>query len=175
MRKLINWIKSKIPFKKVTLPKQTQKELVLEADLMFQLKGILNNFMVDYPNLFRAESNRSYWVCFFTAIAYCESGYNRFTRYLEPAPLHYESLGLYQLSYVDKNNYPFCDISGDKIFEVYNNAYCAVGILNKLMRNNTNAIDAGGKYWSVLQPRRTSHKRFQEKLKQLLKENFIYN
>ena len=91
---IYKWIKNKVKPVKVSLPTKTTKEIVAELEIQLELRRLLNSFSTMYPNLFHYNFNKEYWVCFMTACAYCESGYNRFSQYMEPAPLHYLSLGL---------------------------------------------------------------------------------
>jgi len=169
-----NWIKNKINPKKVTLPQQSTKEIIAELEIQLELRSLLSGFITQYPNLFAYNPNKEYWVCFMTACAYVESGYDRFCKYMEPAPLNYLSLGLLQLSYVDQNHYTFCDIQGDKIYKVGNNLACGLGILNKLVGKNRKPVFNSGHYWSVLQPKRGErHQKFVKKFERLCSQNGV--
>lgn len=169
-----NWVKKKLNPKPVTLPSQTTKEIVAELEVQTTLRQLLSGMITMYPNLFNYNPNKEYWVCFFTACAYCESSYDRFCKYMEPAPLNYLSLGLLQLSYVDQNHYTFCDIQGDKIFKVENNLACGIGILNKLVGKYKRPVFDSGHYWSVLQPKRGErHERFRKKFLQLCNQTGV--
>ena len=168
------WIKNKINPSKVTLPTKTTKEIVAELEIQLELRRLLTGFVTRYPNLFAYNPDKEYWVCFVTACAYVESNYDRFCKYMEPAPLNYLSLGLLQLSYVDQNNYTFCDIQGEKIYKVGNNLECGLGILNKLVGKYKKPVFNSGHYWSVLQPKRGDrHKRFTAKFLQLCNETGV--
>jgi len=168
------WIKNKINPKKVTLPPKTTKEIVAELEIQLQLRQLLSGMISTYPNLFNYNPNKEYWVCFLTACAYVESGYDRFCKYMEPAPLNYLSLGLLQLSYVDQNHYTFCDIQGEKIYKVGNNLECGLGILNKLVGKYKKPVFSTGHYWSVLMPKNSSrHEKFKMKFMQLCNETGV--
>lgn len=168
------WIKNKVSPKKVTLPPQSTKEIVAQLEIQLELRSLLSGFVTMYPNLFAYNPNKEFWVCFVTACAYCESGYNRFSEYIEPAPLNYLSLGLLQLSYVDQNHYTFCDIQGHKIYKLTNNLQCGLGILNKLVGKYKKPVFNSGHYWSVLQPKRgEKHERFRKKFMQLCNQEGV--
>jgi hypothetical protein len=167
-KEILSWfrrIKNKLSKNKVTLPKLKPAEIVAELEIQLTLREIISP--VKHPSLFLYNSDKEYWVNFITAMCYVESGYNRNLIYMEPAPLYYESIGLLQLSYVDENHYTFCDLTGEKIFDISNNLYCGVGILNILVGKFGTPIFNNGHYWSVLQPKRPQHAKFLAKFKQL--------
>jgi len=168
------WIKNKIKPDKVTLPVPSRKEIVAELEIQLELRQLLSGFQTMYPHLYNYNQVKEFWVCFFTACSYVESNYDRFCKYMEPAPLYYLSLGLLQLSHVDQTHYTFCDIQGDNIFKVNNNLACGIGILNVLVKKNKKPVFNDGHYWSVLQPKRGArHEKFRMKLLQLCKQEGV--
>ena len=155
-KSLIDKFKEK---KKILTP--NKKEIVLELEIRQKAFDILSKG--DYPHLFKYNPDIVYWADFATAICFAESGYDRFKTYMEPAPLFYESIGLMQLSHIDQKNYSFCDIQGDKIFQVENNLFCGIGILNKTVGKYKDPINNFNVYWSVLNTKNKRHKVFLQK------------
>lgn len=99
------------------------------------------------------------WMHLFTIMAKYESSYNPKTFYMEPPPLGYHSIGLFQLSYEDQPNYPECALSKKEknLEDGVTNIKCAVTIFSKLVtKDNRIAGKVGGgwkggaRYWSVL-------------------------
>lgn len=99
------------------------------------------------------------WMHLFAIMAKYESSYNPKTYFMEPPPLGYESIGLFQLSYEDQPNYPSCNLNRatKNLEDGITNIRCAVTILSKLVtKDNRIAGKVGGswkggaRYWSVL-------------------------
>ena len=135
------WIKNKLKGDSVTIPTTTISQRLSEFEIQSEVRRIFKTSDVNLTiNLLTYNNSVDYWVNFITAICFAESNYDRFTKYMEPAPLNYYSIGLMQLSYVDQKYHTHCDIQGDKIFEVHNNLYCGIGILNKLVGKNKKPI-----------------------------------
>jgi hypothetical protein len=90
----------------------------------------------------------------FQAIAKAESNFKRDTVYMEPAPLHINSIGLLQLSLSDQKNYKLdCKWKTEEdLKHPIKNLYCGVQILSALERKYPalNFYQYGGKYWSTL-------------------------
>ncbi len=81
-----------------------------------------------------------------------ESGCSNTSVYKEPAPLNYESIGLYQLSPEDHRGYPECSPNRADYFIAEKNTECKNAIEKKL-RSKYPTLSyqlALGKYWSVL-------------------------
>jgi len=99
------------------------------------------------------------WMNLFSIMAKYESSYNPKTFFMEPPPLGYHSIGLFQLSYEDQPNYPECALSKSQknLEDGVHNIKCAVIILNKLVTQNKRIAgqvsgrwQGGARYWSVL-------------------------
>jgi len=99
------------------------------------------------------------WMHLFAIMAKYESSYNPKTFYMEPPPLGYNSIGLFQLSYEDQPNYPECALSKSEknLEDGVHNIKCAVVILAKLIKENgriagkvSGKWQGGARYWSVL-------------------------
>lgn len=94
-----------------------------------------------------------------------ESGFNPNSTYNEPPPLGYPSIGLLQLSYVDKQSYPFCNLdkAKDNLKDPINNLDCGVKIMAKLIARDGVISSANNKgasaYWSVLRPLKSGQPR----------------
>jgi hypothetical protein len=98
----------------------------------------------------------SYYPCsydvFWWAVCMAESGCSNTSVYKEPAPLNYESIGLYQLSPEDHRGYPECSPNRADYFIAEKNTECKNAIEKKL-RSKYPTLSyqlALGKYWSVL-------------------------
>lgn len=98
------------------------------------------------------------WMHLFSIMAKYESSYNPKTFFMEPPPLGYHSIGLFQLSYEDQPNYPECALSKKEknLEDGVTNIKCAVIILSKLVTRdgriagNVGGWKGGARYWSVL-------------------------
>lgn len=90
----------------------------------------------------------------FKAIAKAESSFKRETVYMEPAPLHKNSIGLLQLSLSDQKNYRIdCKWkTEDDLKHPIRNLYCGVLMLSILEKKypTKNFYQYGGLYWSTL-------------------------
>lgn len=118
-----------------------------------------------------------FWAELVVAIAKYESNWNPTTRYMEPAPLNYESLGLLQLSYEDQKAYPFCklDRASKNLFNPLVNLKCGVGIMARLIAKDAVIAKGQGsssrglaRYWSVMRENRKL-----ETIKQRVKATFL--
>jgi hypothetical protein len=106
------------------------------------------------------------WMNLFAIMAKYESSYNPKSYYMEPPPLGYHSIGLFQLSYEDQPNYPECALSKSQknLEDGVTNIKCAVTILSKLVTRDGSISSTGapyrggGRYWSVLRPGRNGYK-----------------
>lgn len=99
------------------------------------------------------------WMHLFAIMAKFESNYNPKTFFMEPPPLGYHSIGLFQLSYEDQAAYPECSLSKSEknLEDGVHNIKCAVIILAKLVKQNNRIAGkvsgkwmGGARYWSVL-------------------------
>lgn len=81
-----------------------------------------------------------------------ESGGNPKAVYMEPAPLNYESIGLFQLSPEDHRGYPKCSDKREDYFDPVKNTECKDAIVEKLRAKypSLGYQLALGKYWSCL-------------------------
>jgi hypothetical protein len=143
------------------------------------LKGTadIKNFCPRYAQL-NQDLKLNFWVYLISAVTKYESGFNPVSRMRETGmgtdpitKLPVYSEGLLQLSYQDKNGYPFCnefDWSKDKsldgadprktILDPIKNLTCGVRIMNQIMgKHNAIAFDSGN-YWSTLMPSRGPEK-----------------
>ena len=100
------------------------------------------------PDNFYPCSEEVFW----HAVCMAESGCNPKSVYMEPPPLRYESLGLYQTSPEDSRVYPECSPNRADHLTVEGGTRCKDGIVKKL-RSSYPSLSyqlALGKYWSVL-------------------------
>lgn len=160
-------------FKKGKPLSVTRKPEYINSD---QLRAIIDVVLFDMEinditslmGYFKTHNNIK---VFLEALIYCESNYNVNSTYMEPAPLYYESCGLLQLSHNDMKYYNFCDISGDLIYNPYNNIMFGLGIMNKLISKKGTPIFNSGNYWSVLMPKnKEKHLKFLRKHAELYSE-----
>lgn len=147
---------------------QSEEEKMKEGEVMGHVSMILHDFIASYGGLTNINPSFDYWVAFFTALAYVESSYNPNCVFMEPAPLHYESIGLLQLSTVDFNNYAYPKID---LKNPYENLKFGMHILNKIALKRGQVIFDTNHYWSTLRPGKNpaSYAKFTKKLNQLLK------
>ncbi len=108
------------------------------------------------PGFYQANPSqkKAFWALIFASIAYFESGFDPFAVYHEPPPLIEDSYGLLQLSYVDKNQYPECELdrASKNIFDPRVNLQCGVIIMKFQLRRLKKIFPEWqrGIYWSVL-------------------------
>lgn len=162
------WRKVKGIFKGSSHPnvENSPKQMISEKEILGYVESILQDEWVTLTGLINVESSFEYWVRFFTALSYVESGYDASQVYMEPAPLHYESVGLLQLSEVDFKNYgyPKFDLKNG-----YENLRFGIFILNRIAKNRGKVIFDNDHYWSTLRPGRnpTQYQRFLEKMNKI--------
>lgn len=131
-------------------------------------------------NQLSSQRKLNFWTYLISAMTQYESGFKPSLRYRESSmgndPVtgqHVYSEGLLQLSYQDRNPYPFCDEfdwQADRhlaptdprktIFDPYKNLRCGIKILNLVVGRNK-LISFNGHYWSVLKPRNSSKRAIQ--------------
>lgn len=98
---------------------------------------------------------------FMVAIAKYESSLNPKAFYMEPAPLNYHSIGLYQLSYEDNRGYPDCKLDKSKknLEDPVVNIHCSFVIMKKLLKDGSISAPSApwkglSRYWSVMRPKK---------------------
>jgi hypothetical protein len=139
----------------------------------------ISSFCPTYQTL-SLNRKLNFWAYLISAVTQYESGFKPTTRFREAGmgqdPItgqHVHSEGLLQLSYQDRNPYPFCnefDWSVDRnlaptdpkktIFDPHKNLRCGIRILNQLV-GDTGFISFKGHYWSTLKPRNSSMRAIQ--------------
>jgi len=89
---------------------------------------------------------------FWYAVRVAESNDNPRSVYMEPAPLNYESIGVYQLSPEDSARYSGCSKLRADYFDREKSEQCKDSIVAKLRRlyPTLSWSLALGKYWSVM-------------------------
>lgn len=99
------------------------------------------------------------WMNLISIMTKFESSFNPKTKFMEPPPLGYESIGLMQLSYQDQPNYPTCELNRSlkNLEDGSHNLRCGLIILNKLVQQDNRIAGqvsgrwkGGARYWSVL-------------------------
>lgn len=94
------------------------------------------------------------WAELISGMALYESSWNPKTRFMEPAPLHYYSEGLLQLSYEDLQWAKYCKFKkGDpakSILDPILNLDCGIRILANQIKNKGLVMMSSGVYWSTL-------------------------
>lgn len=136
--------------------KALYKELVILEPLFSKAKDI-TTFCPKYNDLTPDQKLHALGE-FMVAIAFYESGFNPSSKYMEPPPLGYESIGLYQLSYEDNKGYPDCKLNraSKNLEDPAQNIRCASIIMQKLLKDGqiTSADFKRGlaRYWSVTRP-----------------------
>jgi hypothetical protein len=134
------------------------KEMVVLKQMGKKVPEDMGTFCPSYGKL--SESQRDVvWMQLMSIMAKYESGFNPKTYFMEPAPLNYESIGLFQLSYEDANNYPECKLrrSEKNLVDGVTNINCAAIIMNKLVTRDNRVAGikpgswkGGARYWAVL-------------------------
>ena len=149
------------------------KLILTEAPDLLKGTADVHKFCPSYFHL-TTDDKVNFWVYLVSAVIKYESAFDPTSRMRENSmgtdgvtKLHVYSEGLLQLSYQDREAYPFCnefDWAHDKalsasdprktILDPAKNLRCGIRILNKVVgRHNMIAFDAG-QYWSTLMPKR---------------------
>lgn len=135
------------------------------------------------PELKKFRDSIVYWQAVFKALAYAESGFNQYCRFVEPPSLGKDvvtgkqntSEGLLQLSYQDSRYYS-CEFNWEEdkykqpedksktIFNIGKNVRCGMAIMNKLVARHGHFVFERGNYWAVLKPNNHRHRVFLEAL-----------
>ena len=140
-----------------------------------------------FNNLHKLNADSDYWVAVIKAVCYAESSFDTLSRYVETGlgkdvvtKKQNTSEGLMQLSYQDAK-YHGCPFNWDEdknksdydetktIFDISNNIYCGLLILDKLVGKKGHYIFNDGNYWAVLKPNNKRHKVFLEKFREFYK------
>lgn len=118
----------------------------------------ISAFCPTYPRL--SESDRMvFWAQLMSIMVKHESAYNPKSYYMEPPPLEYYSIGLFQLSYEDNLWMPKCKLDKAKknLEDGVTNIKCAALIFNKYLRGHNRIAGLGpgnwksaAAYWAVL-------------------------
>lgn len=101
-----------------------------------------------------------FWCELIAAMAYYESSWKPAMHFGEPPPLGYDSIGLLQLSYEDRQyaKYGVLDRKKKSLEDPINNLTIGIRVLaywvkrDACIANDSNK--GGGRYWSVLRPKR---------------------
>ena len=163
-------------------PQQVNPTKYVPSDIEKQIDEVVKGFLSNCPNLLKFNPQLFYWQSVLKAIAYAESSFNVFERYVETGlgkdavtGKQNVSEGLLQLSYQDAKYHqaPFswaldlakADTDPTKtIFDVKNNIIGGMMILDKLVGKNKHYIYNQGNYWAVLKPENKRHEVFLNKL-----------
>jgi hypothetical protein len=134
------------------------KQALLASGIVNSMPDDASSFCPSYVTLSQ-EQRLAFWMQLMSIMVKYESSFNPKSFYMEPAPLNYYSIGLYQLSYEDSKSYPGCklDKASKNLEDGVTNIKCAVIILSKLV-NRDNRIagikpgswKGGARYWAVL-------------------------
>ena len=133
------------------------KQAIVASNLPESVPTDIKTFCPGYEKLDK-QGKLVVWMQLMSIMTKYESSFNPKTYYMEPPPLGYSSIGLFQLSYEDQANYPDCQLirKEKNLEDGVTNIKCAVIILSKLVsRDNRVAGYVGGwkggaRYWSVL-------------------------
>ncbi len=114
-------------------------------------------------NSLSMEEKSWVWAELIVGIVKYESDFDPNNIYHEPPPLSIDSIGLLQLSYEDKAQYPFCNLNRKtkNLQDPINNLDCGIKIMAKLIDKwgvITNSKNRGlAAYWSVVRKSRPSY------------------
>ncbi len=166
----MKWLMNKIKnfFKGSPRPnvENTPAQYISEKEVIGYCQSILKDEWISLVGLIKINSSVDYWVRFFTALSYVESGYNSSCVFPEPQPLGYDSIGLLQLSEVDFKNYSYPKFP---LKDGYQNIRFGIYILNELAKKKGQVIFDKDHYWSTLRPGRNpkQYAKFIEKMNQI--------
>lgn len=130
----------------------------VQANLeLFSKAKDIESFCPKYHSLSEGEKVHAISELIVGMVRY-ESNFKPNTKFMEPAPLNYESIGLLQLSYEDKRGYPNCNLDRAKknLEDPINNLDCGLKIMAKLLTRHgvLSSPDHKGlsAYWAVMRP-----------------------
>lgn len=138
---------------------ETCRKIVSEnLEALEQAKDI-DVFCFKYASL--GKSKRiEFWCELIAAMAYFESRWKPALHFGEPPPLGYDSIGLLQLSYEDKQyaKYGVLDRKAKSLENPLNNLTIGIRVLAYWVKRDgciaSEKNKGGARYWSVLRPKR---------------------
>jgi hypothetical protein len=150
------------------------KELMKDVEIYYSALNSATDLKAFCPSYYSMskEDQKQFWGELFTRVAYKESSFNPNTVYHESFGV--DSIGLFQLSYEDKPNYPdVCAWTALK--DPIQNIQCGVGVAakwvgrDKLLTQGTSSKTAKGmaRYWSTMRTNSSAYsyiKGFTQKL-----------
>jgi hypothetical protein len=132
-------------------------------DIFFKAKDI-TRFCPRFNSL-SASGKINAWAELIVGMVKYESSFNPNSIYREPPPLGIDSIGLLQLSYEDKANYPFCNLDRKtkNLQDPINNLDCGIKIMSTLLSRygyiSTPSNKGMAAYWSVVRESRPAFKK----------------